>query len=216
MFDAGTKIHLQLPGMTDHQTLVPAMVLSKHDDTVTAIVDASGTIDQQEGDLYVHYHERGQFVRQGAHFKVLVNNREMTGLELKISGSALPAEKRKAHRVPTSSTDQYVRLGEKTGCELLDVSIIGCAISTDEEYEPGDVVEVALNCDGVDFIGMARIQNKSSMPGGGFRYGLLCLQDDDNNSLEEALHRKTIAAQDSEFRQQLADSPFKITTLKRR
>ena len=69
------------------------------------------------------------------------------------------------------------RVGDETGCPLLDVSSVGISVEATGRYEIGQVVPGTLCHDGRQYRGEARIQSIRQLGGDRYRYGVHSIQD---------------------------------------
>ena len=208
MIANGSHVFLVLPGESRH-VLHPGTVGPDTDGLVTAIFEEPNLVAEAGVDVLLHYEIQRRFVQHPARVEALVVPEPKTVVGLRLIGEAVSAEKRQVYRVSTALTNRMARLGPEEECKLVDVCISGCSIASPTQYEVGDVVEIALECEGVEFAGSARIQNVKELPDGLFRYGLMCLQQRrPGNNLEKGLHQTSMLVQREQLQRQAAGGSF--------
>lgn len=118
---------------------------------------------------------------------------------IRLIGSPVSAESRKCFRVSTEHAGCEAEFGDFGTCKVVDVSATGVAFVTEEQLAPGDMVEVTLTVMGKACTGRGFVQSARKVRGG-YRYGLLCLEDLGPGGLSHSLQRMTMDAQRAQLR----------------
>jgi len=198
-----TKIFLHIPDETGQRTLHPGSVVEADEDRFTAVFEADGLVVEDEQDVFIYCEIDAQFAKLPGRVENVVQDSPRPVLALEMKGEPVAAESRKCHRVSTALSDHAINVAEEPDCQLMDISVVGCAVTSERQYGIGDLVTVRFSYDGASFEGAARVQSIRGLAGDKTRYGLLCVEDRSlDGSLKQGLQKFSMALQREKLRRQ--------------
>lgn len=192
MLSVETAVFLESSDGEDEPFLGRGKVLSIADDLYDVQFEDLAR-DGHEGDeLVLFFKEGGTFVRQS--FEICtasspalescngINNEasrsdvQQRTLTLKSTGLPNPADQRRNFRLSTVISDLTATVDDVQDCQIIDVSMTGLAIKTQDEFSIGREIDVRFVFEGVEYSGSAFIESACVLNCGRSRYGLSCFE----------------------------------------
>lgn len=192
------QLLVQLPTEDADQVLLPFRVVEI---AGTRWVAAPG--DEPVGvepgtNLTVYYTLDGEFVKQPATI-VGANEAYPEAYDLELHGDPVSAEQRGSFRVSCVGCDIVATMGSEEGCTVVDVSATGFGVYAQPGLRIGDIVDVALHCDGECHTGQGAVQSVRKLADGA-RYGVTVVSGTDRSALLKALPRINASVQRQQLR----------------
>jgi hypothetical protein len=152
-------------------------------------------------EILIYFDHQNQFMQQSAKVDAVFDGESGPQFILQTVGTPVSAEERQCFRVRTTVTDIYIAsFGSEPDCPMLDISQTGFAVIASASFKIGQVVQTEIKFEGKACSGPTSIQSVLEMPDGRTRYGVNCIQTNNNvNPLVKAIHKLSMSVQ----RQQL-------------
>lgn len=190
----GSYIHIRKDGAASGDGLLPGRVLWSHGTLVAAEMDSRAIVDGSEEPMTLHYEVNHKFVQQPTQLEGVIEQEaadaptddDLTAMDLEdnarrvvvvfeLMGEATEAENRECYRVRATPFRIKIDFAGQPDCQLTDISQIGFALISTEEFKPGAIVKVNLPVGDEVVGGNVRVQSVRRLRNGQFRYGVICL-----------------------------------------
>ena len=219
MLQPESNIFFRIPENNKVKYLQPAHVLGLQDSIFTAEIPVGGDDDAElmpaEGleldlsggqEVLVYFEHRGEFMQQPACIETTADAQGKLLVGFRTIGEPMSAERRQCYRVSTLIACLEARLGEHS-CHLVDVSVTGFAVITDQEHSIGTVLPVTLFYEGMEYSGEACVQSTRKLTKGRMRYGLHAVVDkSERSTLQAGLVHISMAVQREQLRRMSGSS----------
>jgi hypothetical protein len=204
MLRSGQEMFVSFAGGSKVRVLHHAKVESRVDDLLTVrYSDPDGLPGERPEQVTVFFDGPKEFMQQPGQV-VALETPEEPGQEglltaVRVLGEPVSAETRQCYRVGTVLADYKAKLGRLGTCKLVDVSAVGVGFLCEQKLSLGEQTTIELSLGGRTSRGLGFIQSIKEVAGG-YRYGLLCLEDHGQGGLAKGLQQLTMDAQRTQLR----------------
>lgn len=187
-------VFFELPSASGQRVLHPARVTEAATDKYVAKLVSPDVMFEVEQLVMVYFHSDRHFMKQPVQIESVNAKDSLPVVEFVLTGEAVSAENRSFYRVSAVMADIVIDLENETGCQLLDVSLMGCSVMAKGKYQLGQTVRIRLYHKNRTFDGQGCIQGVRDLGGERTRYGLIgILNETGDASIKKGLHELTMS-----------------------
>ena len=154
---------------------------------------------EENGEIILFFHGPKEFMQQPAKITEIVSDEGKTTFGVQTTGDAVSAESRNCYRVCTVLGSYKAQFGDEGKRQIADVSATGLAIMATGDYPFGKVFPISFELNGKSYAGAGCIQSIKKVKAG-TRYGLLMVECNKKDNLEEGLQKLTMDAQRTQLK----------------
>jgi hypothetical protein len=208
MLSLDLDLFVRLPDEGPARVLHPAKVTGINDTLFSLECEEEGITLGEKSEILIYYNREREFVQQSARVKTISSLEPRCIVAIELHGEAVSAESRECYRVSTVLSSLSATFGPEENCQLNDVSITGFSVTAAHNYEIGAHVSTILQYEGKSFSGTACVQSKRKLGEDRIRYGLHCVNDENEGGfeLQRSLRQIGAAVQRQQMRRLAGES----------
>jgi hypothetical protein len=200
MLNQGQDVFIHFAGGTKSRVLHAANIIDILEGVVTLSFNNPDSLPSEPAPTAtVFFHGPDEFMQQPVEVVAIEDIIGEAGMVISPVGEPVSAESRKCFRVCTVLGEFEAAFGTLGTCKLVDVSAAGVGFLSSATLSLGDAVAIEMKVAGKTSSGRGFIQSIEAL-GAGYRYGLLCTEDNDTGGLGKGLQQLTMAAQRTQLR----------------